>query len=156
MTFSNLAVHVIPIERALAGQGGDRTSDRVEQRADLRAIIDVSGGQFDRDNLAGVGVRSKMQFPPGPTRSRAIILDRPLAGPAQPQAGSVISRWMGWLLDAGRSTCRVSARRLSVVVRNGEIETERADDGSDQAFGLAQRQPEYGARGQCCPDRRPE
>ena len=34
-----------------------------------------------------------------------------------------------------------------------EIETEQADDGSDQTFGLPQRQAEHGTQGQCRCDR---
>ena len=39
------------------------------------------------------------------------------------------------------------------MIRQGEIETEQADDRPDQSFGLAQRQAEHGAQGQCRRDR---
>src|SRR5918995_5684917 len=39
------------------------------------------------------------------------------------------------------------------VVRHGKIEPEQADDGADQALGLALRQPEYSPQGQGCPPR---
>src|ERR1700690_4083183 len=39
------------------------------------------------------------------------------------------------------------------MVGYGEIETEQVDDGSDQPFGLPQRQAEHGTQGQCRGDR---
>jgi hypothetical protein len=34
------------------------------------------------------------------------------------------------------------------MVRDGKVDTEQLDDGGNQPFGLAQRQPEYSAQGQ--------
>jgi hypothetical protein len=39
------------------------------------------------------------------------------------------------------------------VIGDGEIEPEQAHDGTDQAFGLAQRQTEHGPERQRCQDR---
>ena len=39
------------------------------------------------------------------------------------------------------------------MVRDGEIETEQADDGADQPFGLAQSQAEHGPQRQRRRDR---
>jgi hypothetical protein len=76
-------------KRAVAGEGRDRTGDLVEQRTDLRAIIDIWGSQFGGDDFAGVGVNAEVQLPPGPARPRAMLLDQPFAGTAQSKAGAV-------------------------------------------------------------------
>src|SRR5271157_468453 len=83
VTLSNFIVDVVPIERAVTGEGYDWTRYLVEQRADLRAIVIIIGGQPNRPDLTGVGVHAEMQFSPGPTRPRAMLLDQPFAGTAQ-------------------------------------------------------------------------
>src|SRR4051812_20579576 len=58
------------------------------------------------------------------------------------------------LSDRGRGTSKVSARRAQGgMVRHGESETKQADDGADQAFGLAQGQAEHGLERQRRRDR---
>jgi hypothetical protein len=42
------------------------------------------------------------------------------------------------------------------MVRDSEIETEQADDGADQPFGLPQSQAEHGAQRQRRRDRQPQ
>jgi hypothetical protein len=107
-------IHVVSVERAVAGEGRDRTGDLVEQRTDLRAIIDVWGSQFGGDDFAGVGVNAEVQFPPGPARPRAMLLDQPSPGPHNRRPVLSTSGCTGTLLDRGRTTCNVSARRLKV------------------------------------------
>src|SRR4051794_20736609 len=61
------------------------------------------------------------------------------------------------LSDRGRGTSKVSALRLRVVWSGTErarpSRRKQADDGADQAFGLAQSQAEYGLGGQRRRDR---
>ena len=45
-------VDVVPVERAVAGEGGDGTVDPVEQGTDLRAVVGIPVGQHARDDLA--------------------------------------------------------------------------------------------------------
>src|SRR6267378_3478526 len=75
--------------------------------------------------------------------------------PAPESFNPVLStnRCTGSALDGGRATASVSARRLSVECRDGEIETEQADDGADQPFGLPQSQAEHDAQRQRRRDR---
>ena len=114
MARRHLGVDVVSVVCAVTGEGRDGTSDLVEQRTDLRAIVDVIGGQRGRHDLARVAVHAEMQLLPGPARPRAMFFDQPFAGTAQPQAGALsTSRCTGALLDAGRTTGNVSARRLS-------------------------------------------
>src|SRR5208337_4810494 len=82
VTLSDLTVDVVPIERTVTREGNHRPFHLVEQRADLRAIIDIMSGQPDRNDLPGVGVHASMQFPPGPARPCAVLLHQPLTGAA--------------------------------------------------------------------------
>src|SRR5271166_3282539 len=80
VTLSDLTVDVVAIERAVTREGNDRPRHLVEQKPDLRAIIDIRIGQLDRNDLPGVGVHAYMQFPPGPARPCAVLLHQPLTG----------------------------------------------------------------------------
>ena len=92
-----------------------------------------------------------------------MLLDQPLAGPAQLQPRAVDEQMHGlWprpqpsglLLDRGRGTLqRRGPAAQGGVVRHGEIEPEQAHEGADQALSLAQRQPEHGPERQGCSDR---
>jgi hypothetical protein len=61
MPRGDLGVDVVPVVRAIGGEGGDRTVDLIEQGADPRAVIDVVAGQLRRDDPAGVGVRGEVE-----------------------------------------------------------------------------------------------
>ena len=61
MPCRDLGVDVVPIERAVAGEGGDGTIRPVEQGADLRAVVDIVGGRRRRDDPAGVGVHADVE-----------------------------------------------------------------------------------------------
>src|SRR5271170_6160884 len=76
VTLGDLTVDVVAIERAVTSEGNDRLPHLVEQRPDLRAVIDIRIGQLDRNDLTGVGVHADMQFPPGPARPRAVLLEQ--------------------------------------------------------------------------------
>src|SRR4051812_43666725 len=89
----------------------------------------------------------EVQFPPGPAPSRAVLFDQPLARPTQFQARAVHQQ-MHRLGIAVRPWPRhlqgLRPAAQGGMVRHGESETKQADDGADQAFGLAQSQAEYG------------
>jgi hypothetical protein len=77
-----------------------------------------------------------------------MLLDQPLAGPAQFQARAVHQQVHGLgTVTSLRAPARPWPGHLQRrgpaaqggVVRHGEIKPEQADDGADQAFGLAQR-----------------
>ena len=133
-----------PVECAVGGDGGDRTIDLVEQGADPRAVVAVVAGQHRRDDPPGVGVRGEVQLLPRPARPAAVLLDQPLPGPAQTQPRAVDQQ-------VRRLASRAWARRFERlgpaaegrVVRHGEVEPEQAEDGADQALGLAQRKAEH-------------
>ena len=89
MALGDSAVDASLIVGAITGEGGEWTCDLIEQGPDLRAIIDIAGRQFRREDLAGLGVHAEVQLAPGATCASAVLLDQPFAGPAQPQAGAV-------------------------------------------------------------------
>src|SRR3954453_7496770 len=76
---------VVPVlvVRTIPREGGHRPRHLVEQGTGLGAIIDVGGGQRGGDDLAGVGVHAEMQLSPRPPHAGAVLLEQPLAGPAQ-------------------------------------------------------------------------
>src|SRR5207302_7898864 len=55
MAGSDLAVDAVLVVCAIAGQRSDGIINLVEQGTDLRAVIDIIGGQRRRDDPAGVG-----------------------------------------------------------------------------------------------------
>jgi hypothetical protein len=77
------SVDVVPIERAVAGEGRDRRLDPVEQGADLRAVIGILVRQRRRDDVARVGVRGKVELASPAPRSPPMLLGQPLAGTAE-------------------------------------------------------------------------
>src|SRR4051812_36572581 len=96
--------------------------------------------------------RAPYKLPPRPARARAVLLDQPLAGPAQLQAGAVHQQVRGLGLTAGISAARprrprhLQRRRAPTeggVVRHAQRQPEQADDGADQPLGLRERQAEH-------------
>src|ERR687894_323644 len=79
MACGDLAVDVVPIKRAIAGEGRDRTRDLVEQGAALRAVVDLAWSQLRRDDPAGVDVHAEVQLTPRPARWTIVLLAQPLA-----------------------------------------------------------------------------
>src|SRR5712691_12456828 len=55
MTGSDRAVDAVLVVCAIAGERGDGTIDLVEQGTDLRAVIDIIGGQCRGDDPTGAG-----------------------------------------------------------------------------------------------------
>src|SRR3954463_8978916 len=83
MALGDAGVDAFLVVRTVAGERGDLAVHLVQQGTDLGAIIDVVGGQRGRDDLAGVGIPAEVELPPGSARLRAVLLDQPLARPAQ-------------------------------------------------------------------------
>lgn len=52
---SYFAIHLFSVERTIASEGHDRTLYLIEERPDLRAVIDLLDGQRRGDDLARVG-----------------------------------------------------------------------------------------------------
>ena len=137
----DLGVDIVPIERAVGGEGGDGTVDPFEQGADLRAIISVRGRQHRGGDPAGVGVGGQMQFLPGPPLAAPVFLHQPVARPAQAQAGAVheqVHRPRVGRTPRPRHLRRLGPAAEGAVVRSGEIEVEQVEDRADQPLGLAQ------------------
>jgi hypothetical protein len=63
----------------MSGERGHRTGDLVEQGTDLGAIVNLFADQHRSHNLAGLGVHTEMQLPPGTTRLGAMLFNQPLA-----------------------------------------------------------------------------
>ena len=108
-------------------------------------------GQRGSHDLAGVGIQADVELAPRPPHLGAVLLDQPLAWPAQLQPRAVhqevhrfavISRIGAAALP--RHLQRRGPAAQGRVIRHREIEPEQADDGADQPFGLAQPQAEHG------------
>src|SRR4051812_10959385 len=85
-----------------------------------------------------------------------MLLDQPLPGPAELQPRAVhqqVHRRTPRLWSRHRHLQGLRPAAQGGMVGNGEIETKQADDGADQAFGLAQGQAEYGLERQRRRDR---
>jgi hypothetical protein len=148
MAGSDLAVDTVLVVCTIAGQRSDGIINLVEQGTDLRAVIDIIGGQRRRDDPAGVGIDTDVQFAPRPAPARTVLLDQPFAGARELQP-SAVQQMHG--LGAGRRSRhrqRLGPPAQRGMVRDREIETEQADDGADQPFGLPQSQAEHGAQRQ--------
>src|SRR5438309_9859305 len=75
MTGSDLAVDAVLVVCAIGGERGDGTIDLVEQGTDLRAVIDIIGGQRGGDDPTRVGIDADVQFAPRPAPARTMLLD---------------------------------------------------------------------------------
>src|SRR5205823_9323008 len=80
MAGSDLAIDAVLVIGTIAGQRSDGIINLVEQGTDLRAVIDIIGGQRRRDDPAGVGIDTDVQFAPRPAPARTVLLDQPFAG----------------------------------------------------------------------------
>src|SRR5271170_7715816 len=114
MAGSDLVVDAALVVCTIAGQRSDGIINLVEQGTDLRAVIDIIGGQRRRDDPAGVGIDTDVQSAPRPAPARTVLLDQPFAGARQLQPVLSTNRCTGSALDGGPATASVSARRLSV------------------------------------------
>src|SRR5437870_13228923 len=75
MTGSDRAVDAVLVVCAIGGERGDGTIDLVEQGTDLRAVIDIIGGECRGDDPTRVGIDADVQFAPRPAPARAMLLD---------------------------------------------------------------------------------
>src|SRR5205807_9096716 len=75
MAGSDLAVDAVLVICAIAGERSDGTINLVEQGTDLRAVIDILGGQRRGDDPTRVGIDADVQFAPRPAPARTMLLD---------------------------------------------------------------------------------
>jgi hypothetical protein len=59
VTLSNCTINVVSVVSPIAGEWSDWTRRSIEQRPDLRAVIDIVRGQLRRDDFTRVGVRAR-------------------------------------------------------------------------------------------------
>jgi len=171
MALGDAARDTVLIVGTVAGEGGERALDLVEQGAHLRAIVHVLGGQQEGDDLSSASVHADMQLSPGPAHLGAVLLMQPFARTAHLQSRAVHQQVHGFAARAGAEPWTRYLQRLRpaakrAVVRDGQIDPplpfhalpraeplaappEQAYDGADQALRLAQSQPEH------CPERQP-
>src|SRR6202043_1760554 len=64
MAGGDLAVDAVLVVCAVAGERSDGIVNLVEQGTDLRAVIEIIGCQRRRDDAAGVGIDTDVQFAP--------------------------------------------------------------------------------------------
>src|SRR5438874_12530911 len=83
MTGSDRAVDAVLVVCAIAGERGDGTMNLVEQGTDLRAVIDIIGGQYRGDDPPRVGIDADVQFTPRPAPAGAVLFDQPFTGAGQ-------------------------------------------------------------------------
>src|SRR3954447_22756190 len=165
MALGHVGVNALLVVRAVRREGGDRVRDWVQQGADLGGVVFVAVGQGGGHDPAGLGVHAEMELPPRPAPLGAVLLDQPRARAVELQPRAVDQQVHGAGIAASAAIRTVAARlrprhlqRLGPaaqggVVRHGEVEPEQADDGADQPFGLAVRQPEHGLERQRRQDR---
>src|SRR5436305_6931192 len=105
MAGSDLAVDAVLVVCTIAGQRSDGIINLVEQGTDLRAVIDIIGGQRRRDDPAGVGIDTDVQFAPRPASVRAP--SRAAVASLTPLLGSTYRRatCSGFWSCFERSTC---------------------------------------------------
>src|SRR4051812_34802666 len=156
MALGDAGVDSFLIVGPVTRERSDRTRDLVEQGANLGAVIHVVGGQRRRDDPARVSIHTEVELTPRTASSRAMLLDQPLPGPAELQPRAVHQQMNGLGLAARprpRHLQGLGSAAQGGMVGNRESEAEQTDDRPDQAFGLAQRQAEYGLEGQRRRDR---
>jgi len=89
MAFADGIVDTRLIVGSITGERREWAGDLVEQRIDLRAIINITAGQLQGEDLSGLSIDTDVQLSPGPAFLGAVLLDQPLAGSTQPQACAV-------------------------------------------------------------------
>ena len=127
MTISDAGVDALSIIPAVAGERGNGTINLIERGTDLRAVVNIVGGQRRRDDLASVRIDSDVQFTPRTAPARAMLLDQPLAGTGQLQSSAVHQQMHRF--GVGRRSrylqrfCPPAERGM---VRGGKIKTKQA------------------------------
>lgn len=79
----------LPIVGAVAGERGDRARDPVEQGPDPGAVVGLVAGQLHCFDPPRANIHPEVQLASHPACPAAMLLDQPLAGPAQLQPGAV-------------------------------------------------------------------
>jgi len=149
MADRDLAVDAVLVVCAIAGERSDGIVNLVQQGSDLRAVIEIIGGQRRRGDSARIGIDTDVPFAPRPAPARTVLLDQPLASTAQFQPSAVHQQMHGFGAGRGaRHRQPLGPPTQSGMVRDGEVEAKQMDDGADQPFGLPQRQPEHCPQGQ--------
>ncbi len=149
MPRGNPGVDVVPVVGSIAGEGRHVPVDLVEQRPHPRAVIGLLVGQRRRDDPPGVGIGGKMELAPPAPRPCAVLFHKPLAGSAELQSRAVHQQVHGLApRTRTRHLQRLGPAAYRAVIGHGEVEPEKADDGGDEAFRLAQRQAEHRPQGQ--------
>jgi hypothetical protein len=123
MARSNLA----GIVSTVASDGGNRTIYLIEQRANLRCMVDGAVRRCRRDDLPGVRVHSDVELAPRPPCLCAVLLKQPFARTAQFQPRAFHQQAYG--IRAWSRTehfQRPGPAAQSGVVRHRKIEAERA------------------------------
>src|SRR5438270_5223910 len=107
MTGSDRAVDAVLVVCAIAGERGDGTIDLVEQGTDLRAVIDIIGGECRGDDPTRVGIDADVQLAPRPAPAVACFSTN--HSPAPDSFNPVLStnRCTGSALDGRRVTVSV-------------------------------------------------
>ena len=130
MVLADGAVDTRLIVGSITGEGREWTCDLVEQGLNLRAIIDIAGGQLGGEDLSRLGIHADVQLAPGPAPLGAMLLDQPLAGPTEPQARAVDQQVNGpsgawtWLWDLQGLGASAQGR----VIRHRQIQAEQPED----------------------------
>jgi len=94
----------------------------------------------------GPRIQADVQLSPRPARLGAMLLQQPLARAAQAQSRAVHQQVQGFAIPArlrARHIERPGPAAQGGMVRHRQSEPEQADDGADQALGLAQSQVEH-------------
>jgi hypothetical protein len=136
VAFGDLAIDTVLVVRAVGGERGDRTVDLIKK---------VPTCMPSSTSLV-VSAAATMWPVPASTPMCSLRHDQRLLAPcfssnhspAPERFRPVLStnRCKGSAMHDGQCLGSPADRRM---VRNGEIETEQADDGSDQSFRLPQR-----------------
>jgi hypothetical protein len=93
-------VNPVLVVGAVRDDGGEWVVDLGKQRAEFGGIVDLLAGQGRGDDHAGPGIDAQVQLAPGATALGSMLLDQPLAGPAELHAG-VLSAFGARTQDVG-------------------------------------------------------
>ena len=155
MAPGNAVMNAVLVVSAVGDERGHHARDLVEQGADLGAVVDLLGGQRRRDDPARAGVQADVQLAPRPARLGAVLLQQSLACAAQAQARAAQGQVQGLAVPAWLRAWHLQRRCTPAqgrVVQHAQVQPEQADDGTDQALRLAQRQAKHGLEREGCQD----
>src|SRR5271165_6361471 len=78
-----------PIISAIGHKRGRRLVQFLQQRLDMRGVIDVFGGQIKCNDLPGAGVNANMKLSPSAAFGRAVLFKQLFASAAQFQSSAI-------------------------------------------------------------------